>query len=105
MLAQIRRIHFVGIGGSGMSGLAELIKNLGHGVSGSDVKRSEATDRLTRQGIQVHVGHDARFVGDAEMLVVSAAVPSTNAEIIEAHRRLIPVIPRSEILAELMCRK
>ena len=102
VLAQIRRIHFVGIGGSGMNGLAELVMNLGHVVSGSDAKRSEVTDRLASQGVLVHVGHDARFVGDAEMLVVSAAVPPSNSEIVEAHRRRIPVIPRAEMLAELM---
>ena len=92
----------MGIGGTGMNGLAELVMNLGHVVSGSDAKRSEVTDRLASQGVRVHVGHDARFVGDAEMLVVSAAVPSTNSEIVEAHRRQIPVIPRAEMLAELM---
>ena len=92
----------MGIGGTGMNGLAELVMNLGHLVSGSDAKRSEVTDRLASQGVRVHVGHDARFVGDAEMLVVSAAVPSTNSEVVEAHRRQIPVIPRAEMLAELM---
>ena len=102
VLARTRRIHFVGIGGSGMNGLAEIVMNLGHVVSGSDAKRSEVTDRLASQGVQVHVGHDARFVGDAEMLVVSAAVPPSNSEIVEAHRRRIPVIPRAEMLAELM---
>lgn len=102
MLGRTRRIHFVGIGGSGMNGIAELLANLGYLVSGSDLHRSEVTDRLTRHGIQVYEGHDARHVGEADVVVVSSAVRRSNPEIVEAERRAIPVIPRAEMLAELM---
>jgi UDP-N-acetylmuramate--alanine ligase len=102
VLGRTRRIHFVGIGGSGMNGIAELLTNLGYAVSGSDVRRSEVTDRLERLGIAVHEGHDARHVGDADVVVVSSAIPRGNPEIVEAERRHVPVIPRAEMLAELM---
>jgi UDP-N-acetylmuramate--alanine ligase len=92
----------VGIGGIGMSGIAELLANLGYVVSGSDEKRSVVTDRLRTMGITVNTGHDARNVGDADVVVVSSAVRSTNPEVVEAGRRQIPVIPRAEMLAELM---
>ena len=88
--------------GSGMSGLAEVVMSLGHVVSGSDAKPSQATDHLARLGARVHVGHDAGFVGDADLLVVSAAVPLSNVEIVEARRRQIPIVPRADMLAELM---
>ena len=102
MLGRTRRVHFVGIGGIGMSGIAELLANLGYVVSGSDEKRSVVTDRLRTMGITVSTGHDARHVGDADVVVISAAVRPTNPEIVEARRRQIPVIPRAEMLAELM---
>jgi UDP-N-acetylmuramate--alanine ligase len=103
MLGRTRRIHFVGIGGIGMSGIAELLANLGYAVSGSDSKRSEVTIRLqTEVGITVQVGHEAAHVGDADVVVVSSAVPLNNPEVVEAGRRGIPVIPRAEMLAELM---
>ena len=103
MLGTTRRVHFVGIGGIGMSGIAELLANLGYGVSGSDAKRSETTARLeTRLGVTVYEGHSAGNVGDADVVVVSSAVRATNPEIVEAHRRGVPVIPRAEMLAELM---
>jgi UDP-N-acetylmuramate--alanine ligase len=95
-------VHFVGIGGIGMSGIAELLANLGYAVSGSDDRRSAITDRLGGLGIRVDIGHDARQVGDADVVVTSSAVRSTNPEVIEAARRQIPVIPRAEMLAELM---
>jgi UDP-N-acetylmuramate--alanine ligase len=95
-------VHFVGIGGIGMSGIAELLANLGYLVSGSDEKRSATTDRLGTLGIRIDVGHDAAHVGDADVVVVSSAVRPTNAEVVEAGRRQIPVIPRAEMLAELM---
>src|SRR4029450_7134630 len=98
-----RRVHFVGIGGIGMSGIAELLANLGYDVSGSDARRSETTARLeTRFGITVHQGHAATQVAEADVVVVSSAVRATNPEIVEAHRLGIPVIPRAEMLAELM---
>ncbi len=102
MLGRTRRIHFVGIGGSGMSGIAELLANLGYEVTGSDLKHSDVTARLERLGIRVFEGHDARHVGGADVVVFSSAVRNTNPEIVEAERRRIPVIPRAEMLAELM---
>ena len=102
MLGKTRRVHFIGIGGIGMSGIAELLANLGFQVSGSDEKRSTVTDRLETLGIRIAVGHDAAKVGDADVVVVSSAVRSSNPEVVEAGRRQIPVIPRAEMLAELM---
>src|SRR6187401_1813967 len=102
MLGQTRRIHFVGIGGIGMSGIAELLANLGYAVSGSDAKRSPITERLASLGIRIDAGHRAAHVGDADVVVISSAVHGTNAEVVEAARRQIPVIPRAEMLAELM---
>ena len=102
MLGRTRRIHFVGIGGIGMSGIAELLANLGYEVSGSDVKTSDVTRHLAEQGVQVHLGHDAAHVGDADVVVMSSAIMTANPEIAEARRRRIPVIPRAEMLAELM---
>ena len=102
MLGRTRRIHFVGVGGIGMSGIAELLANLGYEVSGSDVKHSEITDRLQRLGVRVRTGHDAEHVGQADVVVTSSAIPPDNPEVTEARRRQIPVIPRAEMLAELM---
>jgi UDP-N-acetylmuramate--alanine ligase len=95
-------VHFVGIGGIGMSGIAELLANLGYVVSGSDQKPSAVTARLTTLGIRVAEGHDVANVGDADVVVISSAVRATNPEVREAARRQIPVIPRAEMLAELM---
>ncbi len=102
MLGKTRRVHFIGIGGIGMSGIAELLANLGYAVSGSDEKRSPITDRLATLGISIAVGHDAEHVGDADVVVTSSAVKPENPEVGEAVRRRIPVIPRAEMLAELM---
>jgi UDP-N-acetylmuramate--alanine ligase len=103
MLGRTRRVHFVGVGGIGMSGLAELLANLGYTVSGSDLKRSEGTTRLmTRFGVTVYEGHAAANIGDADVVVFSSAVRQTNPELVEARRRGVPVIPRAEMLAELM---
>jgi UDP-N-acetylmuramate--alanine ligase len=103
LLGKTRRVHFVGIGGSGMNGIAELLANLGYEVSGSDVKASEVTRRLTAGfRVTVHEGHAAQNVGEADVVVVSSAVRPTNPEVVEAARRGIPVIPRAEMLAELM---
>jgi UDP-N-acetylmuramate--alanine ligase len=102
VLGLTRRIHFVGIGGIGMSGIAELLANLGYAVSGSDAKRSASTARLETLGITVSEGHAAAQVGDADVVVVSSAVKPSNPEIVEAARRGIPVIARAEMLAELM---
>ena len=96
-------MHFVGIGGIGMSGIAELLANLGFAVSGSDARSSETTSRLAqRLGVTVYEGHAAVHVGEADVVVFSSAVKPSNPEIVEAHRRGIPVIPRAEMLAELM---
>src|SRR5215218_241689 len=102
MLGKTRRIHFVGIGGIGMSGIAELLANLGFAVSGSDAKRSPVTDRLASLGVTVQAGHAAANVGDADVVVYSSAVRPDNPEVAEAARRRIPVIARAEMLAELM---
>ncbi|KRT72420.1 MAG: UDP-N-acetylmuramate--L-alanine ligase, UDP-N-acetylmuramate--alanine ligase [Deltaproteobacteria bacterium CSP1-8] len=97
------RIHFVGIGGIGMSGIAELLLNLGYRVSGSDLRLSDTTDRLTRLGAEIRAGHaSGNIPEDGHVVVVSSAVRPDNPEVIEAHRRKIPVIPRAEMLAELM---
>jgi UDP-N-acetylmuramate--alanine ligase len=96
-----RVIHFVGIGGIGMSGIAEVLHNLGYEVTGSDLKDSETTKRLSELGIKVYKGHKAENVDDAHVLVISSAVQSDNPEVIEARKRSIPVIPRAEMLAEL----
>src|SRR6185436_11279064 len=97
-----RHVHFVGIGGIGMSGIAELLANLGYVVTGSDAKQSAVTDHLAALGIRIDVGHEAAHVGHADVVVISSAVRPDNPEIVEAARRQIPVIPRAEMLAELM---
>ncbi|MEO8260187.1 MAG: UDP-N-acetylmuramate--L-alanine ligase [Acidobacteriota bacterium] len=102
MLGKTRRVHFIGIGGIGMSGIAELLANLGFAVSGSDEKRSAVTDRLATLGIRIVVGHQAEAIGDADVVVVSTAVRTTNPEVRAAIGRKIPVIARAEMLAELM---
>jgi UDP-N-acetylmuramate--alanine ligase len=102
MLGKTRRIHFVGVGGIGMSGIAELLANLGFAVSGSDERRSPVIERLEGLGVRVSIGHAAAQVGAADVVVISSAVPAGNPEIVEATRRQIPVIPRAEMLAELM---
>ena len=102
MLGRTRGIHFVGIGGIGMSGIAELLANLGYDVSGSDAKKTTVTDRLEKLGVRICLGHAAANVGDADVVVVSSAIGPGNPETAEAMRRQIPVIPRAEMLAELM---
>jgi UDP-N-acetylmuramate--alanine ligase len=96
------RIHFVGIGGIGMSGIAEVLLNLGYRVSGSDLKESEATRRLGALGGRLSAGHAAENVQDVDVVVISSAVRRDNPEVVEARRQKIPVIPRAEMLAELM---
>jgi UDP-N-acetylmuramate--alanine ligase len=102
MLGRTRRIHFVGIGGIGMSGIAELLANLGYEVSGSDAKGSDLTARLAGLGVRIARGHEAANVGNADVVVTSSAINTANPEVEEARRRGIPVIPRAEMLAELM---
>ncbi len=97
-----RRVHFVGVGGIGMSGLAEILLNLGHEVSGSDLHASPITQRLEAYGLRFVEGHVAENIGDAGIVVVSAAVPEDNVEVVAARRRGIPVIYRSDLLADLI---
>jgi UDP-N-acetylmuramate--alanine ligase len=102
MLGKIRKIHFVGIGGIGMSGIAEVLLNLGFTVSGSDVKATSVTDRLVELGARVFEGHSAPNVHGAQVVVTSSALAAGNPEVVEALKLKIPVIPRAEMLAELM---
>ncbi len=102
MKHKVRRIHFVGIGGSGMSGIAEVLVNLGYQVSGSDLAANAATKRLAGLGVHVFSGHEAGHVQGADAVVVSSAVQADNAEVAAARERRIPVVPRALMLAELM---
>ncbi|MGB0123788.1 MAG: UDP-N-acetylmuramate--L-alanine ligase [Silvibacterium sp.] len=102
MFAKAQRIHFIGIGGIGMSGIAEIVHNLGNTVSGSDLRRTPVTDRLASLGATIFEGHAAANVIGADVVVTSSAVNERNSEAIEARRRKIPVIQRAEMLAELM---
>src|SRR5436190_4336834 len=102
MFAKIQRVHFVGIGGIGMSGIAEVLLTLGYKVSGSDLKSNSITDRLSAMGAKIFEGHRAENIAGAEVVVTSSAISPDNPEVVEAHRWRIPVIPRAEMLAELM---
>jgi UDP-N-acetylmuramate--alanine ligase len=102
VLEQARRIHFIGIGGIGMSGIAELLVNLGYDVSGSDMQQTDITNRLTAIGAQIFYEHDARHVDDAEVVVYSSAVRASNPEMQAARERGLAIVPRAELLAELM---
>ena len=101
-MGRIRRIHFVGIGGAGMCGIAEVILNQGYLVSGSDIAESAATLRLTNRGAEIYQGHDARWIEGADVVVVSSAIDENNLEVQAARAALIPVVPRAEMLGELM---
>jgi UDP-N-acetylmuramate--alanine ligase len=102
MFAKIQRIHFVGIGGIGMSGIAEVLLNLGYKISGSDLKRSPVTDRLKSMGATIFEGHAAENVTGADVVVTSSAITPINPEVVEAAKLHVPVIQRAEMLAELM---
>ena len=102
MFGKIQHVHFVGIGGIGMSGIAEVLANLGYQVSGSDLKESAVTERLRGLGITVHLGHHGRAIEGAQVVVISSAVKGDNPEVVAAHTAKVPVIPRGEMLAELM---
>ena len=102
MFAKIQRIHFVGIGGIGMSGIAEVLLNLGYKVSGSDLKSSPVTQRLAGLGAAIYEGHRAENIAEAEVVVTSSAIAADNPEVTEAHKLHLPVIQRAEMLAELM---
>ena len=98
----VKRIHFVGVGGAGMSGIAEILHNLGYAVSGSDQSDSATLQRLGSLGIRVMVGHDAANIALAEAVVTSTAVKGDNPEVIAARARRVPIVPRAVMLAELM---
>jgi UDP-N-acetylmuramate--alanine ligase len=102
MYRKSKHIHFVGIGGIGMSGIAELLLNLGYKISGSDMQESDITRRLASLGGTVHIGHDASWINGADVVVTSSAIADDNTEVQAAADTLIPVIPRAEMLAELM---
>jgi UDP-N-acetylmuramate--alanine ligase len=105
MFRHVKNIHFIGIGGIGMSGIAEVLCNLDFSISGSDVKKSKNTDRLEKAGATIYEGHKAENVGAAQVVVYSSAVKEDNPEIIVARQKGIPIIPRAEMLAELMTLK
>ncbi|PIY06577.1 MAG: UDP-N-acetylmuramate--L-alanine ligase, partial [Gallionellales bacterium CG_4_10_14_3_um_filter_54_96] len=102
MKHKIKHIHFIGIGGTGMNGIAEVLLNLGYQVSGSDLSENVATQRLKQLGVTVSIGHAAQHLTDADVVVTSTAVGSDNPEVLAARERLIPVVPRALMLAELM---
>ena len=101
-MRRVHRVHFVGIGGTGMGGIAEVLHTLGLEVTGSDCTASLMTSRLRGLGVHVNIGHDRTHVANAEVVVVSAAIEADNPEVVEARRRHLPVIPRAQMLAELM---
>lgn len=101
-MRRIRRIHFVGIGGAGMCGIAEVLLNQGYDVTGTDLKASSVTERLRRLGATIRIGHSADAVRDCDVVVVSSAVSAANPEVVAAHERRVPVVRRAEMLGELM---
>lgn len=101
MYKRFERIHLIGIGGSGMSGIAEILWNMGYEVTGSDIKETDTTMRLKSLGIEITIGHKPENIGSADVVVISSAIFDDNPEVIEAKKRAIPVIPRAEMLAEL----
>ena len=101
-MRRVRKVHFVGIGGAGMSGIADVMNTLGYEVSGSDISDNAITRSLQAEGIKIYQGHDAAHVQDVDVVVVSSAIKPTNPEVQTARELLIPVVPRAEMLAELM---
>ncbi len=101
-MGRIRTIHFVGIGGAGMSGIAEVLLNQGYSVTGSDLNESINTERLREKGAHIHLGHDAKWVQGADVLVVSSAIDPANPELVAARNLRLPVVPRAQMLGELM---
>lgn len=99
---KLNNIHMVGIGGTGMSGIAEVLLNMDYNISGTDIEESEVTQRLARLGAKISIGHKAEKIEGADVVVISSAIKKNNVEVEEARRRKIPVIPRAEMLAELM---
>lgn len=101
-MRRIRKVHFVGIGGAGMSGIADVMNTLGYDISGSDLMDNVSTRNLQQAGIKVYQGHDASYVSDVDVVVISSAIKADNAEVTAARKLRIPVVPRAEMLAELM---
>ena len=101
-MRRIQRLHFVGIGGAGMSGIAEVLLNQGYSISGSDLRESKVTQRLEALGMQIFIGHEARNVKEADVVVISSAIDEHNPEIVYAREHRIPLVPRAEMLGELM---
>ena len=101
-MRRVKQIHFVGIGGAGMSGIAEVLHNLGYTVTGTDLARGSTTERLAGMGVEVRYQHRAEYVDGSDAVVYSGAIPADNPELLEARRRRIPIIPRAEMLSELM---
>ena len=101
-LDRVRGIHLIGIGGAGMGGIAEILHTLGFVVSGSDIRASEMTGRLSRLGVKVHIGHRPEQVQDCDVAVVSTAIPFANPELEAARERQVPIVPRAEMLGEIM---
>jgi UDP-N-acetylmuramate--alanine ligase len=102
MYGRIKEIHFVGIGGIGMSGIAEVLLNMGYSITGSDLKRTDTIERLERLGAKISIGHTPENIGNADVVVTSSAVKKNNPEVLAARHRKVPLIPRAEMLAELM---
>ncbi|MFQ3363249.1 MAG: UDP-N-acetylmuramate--alanine ligase, partial [Candidatus Azotimanducaceae bacterium] len=101
-MGRIRCIHFVGIGGAGMCGIAEVLINQGYQVTGSDIRASATTRRLEQKGAEIHIGHSAQWVQGADVVVVSSAIDTANPEVVTAQELLVPIVPRAEMLGELM---
>ena len=101
-MRRVNKVHFVGIGGAGMSGIAEVLHNQGYAVTGTDLKRDSSTDRLEKLGVKVSFEHQAQSVNGSDVVVYSSAVPADNPELVAARRQRIPIIPRAEMLSELM---
>jgi UDP-N-acetylmuramate--alanine ligase len=101
-MQRVRKVHFIGVGGVGMSGIAEVMNTIGYEVSGSDLHESPVTDKLKAAGIKIFKGHAAENISDVDVVVTSSAIPASNPEIQVARARMIPVVPRAEMLAELM---
>lgn len=102
LMGRVKKLHFIGIAGAGMCGIAEVMHNLGYQVSGSELKSSRVSENLGSLGIQIHIGHDASNVDDVDVVIFSSAVPQSNPELVAAREKRIPVLPRAEMLAELM---
>lgn len=105
LIGNYKRIHFIGIGGTGMSGIAKILLEMGYRVSGSDLKKTEITDRLEEMGAEVFKGHRALNIGDSDLVIVSSAIPPDNPELLEAIRRNIPIMHRADMLSKIMSLK